>query len=255
MAATSANGGVVAFNNTPTRSGTAGATTYLQTVTTPNPKFILLATDGLPTCGTGGAMDDAVAAEAAVAAANTAGFKTFVVGIATGGSADTTLSNLANAGGLPRQGTPSYYSVTTAADLAAAIRTLIGVGQHLHLPDRARPDRRRHDRSEDRSTCSATASRSTRDTDPHERLRLHRRDHEFDPGLRAVVRPDHDRRDPRGVGELHLPHPLSGRRTARSQPARDRVDEPADVVGRLVDGQRDAQPAVAAATPPGRPRC
>jgi len=126
MTATSANGGVNSFNNTPTRSGTVGATSYLQTVTTPNKKFILLATDGLPTCGTGGAMDDAVAAEAAVTAANTAGFKTFVVGISTGGSADTTLSALANAGGLPRQGTPSYYSVTTAADLAAAVRTLIG---------------------------------------------------------------------------------------------------------------------------------
>src|SRR3954470_2669517 len=128
MTSTNANGGVMTgYNNTPTRSGMVGATTYLQSVTTMNPKFILLATDGVPTCsalGTGG-MDDA-ASEAAVAAANTAGFKTFVVGIATGGSADATLSSLANAGGLPRQGTPSYYPVSTAADLAAAVRTFIG---------------------------------------------------------------------------------------------------------------------------------
>ena len=128
MASTSANGGVMTgYNNTPTRSGMVGATTYLQSVTTTNPKFILLATDGVPTCsalGPGG-MDDA-ASEAAVAAANTAGFKTFVVGIATGGSADLTLSTLAKAGGLPRQGTPSYYPVSTAADLAAAVRTFIG---------------------------------------------------------------------------------------------------------------------------------
>jgi hypothetical protein len=127
MASTSANGGVMTgYNNTPTRSAMVGATTYLQSVTTTNPKFILLATDGVPTCsaiGAGG-MDDA-ASEAAVAAANTAGFKTFVVGIATGGSADLTLSRLANAGGLPRQGTPSYYSVSSAADLAAAVRTFI----------------------------------------------------------------------------------------------------------------------------------
>ena len=127
--ATSANGGVVAFNNTPTRSGMDGATTYLRTVTTANPKFILLATDGIPTCGTTGMTPDAIAAEAstAVGAAKTAGFPTFVVGIATGGTADATLSGLANAGGLARQGVPSYYSVTTAADLASAIRTLIGV--------------------------------------------------------------------------------------------------------------------------------
>ena len=128
MVSTSANGGVMTgYNNTPTRSGMVGATTYLQSVTTTNPKFILLATDGVPTCsaiGPGG-MDD-TAAEAAVSSANTAGFKTFVVGIATGGSADLTLSRLANVGGLPRQGTPSYYPVSTAADLAAAVRTFIG---------------------------------------------------------------------------------------------------------------------------------
>jgi hypothetical protein len=127
MGATSANGGVVGYNNTPTRSAMAGATTYLQSVTTMNPKFILLATDGVPTCGAmGTGMDDAVASEAAVAAANTAGFKTFVAGIATAGNADLTLSKLATAGGLPRPGTPTYYPVSSAADLAAAIRTFIG---------------------------------------------------------------------------------------------------------------------------------
>jgi hypothetical protein len=129
MAATSPNGGVNGFNNTPTRSGTAGAVSYLQTLTNMNPKFILLATDGLPTCAmAGGGGDDSTAAVAAVDAARTAGYKTFVVGIATAsGTADATLSNLANAGGLPRAGTPTYYPVTSATDLAAAIRTLIGV--------------------------------------------------------------------------------------------------------------------------------
>jgi hypothetical protein len=64
----------------------------------------------------------------AVGNTKTAGFPTFVVGIATGGStADTTLSNIANAGGLPRAGTPTYYPVSNATDLADAIRTLIGV--------------------------------------------------------------------------------------------------------------------------------
>ncbi|HZJ64672.1 MAG TPA: hypothetical protein VFD36_14240, partial [Kofleriaceae bacterium] len=72
--------------------------------------------------------DDSAAAVTAVGATRTAGFPTFVVGIATGGStADTTLSNIANAGGLPRTGSPTYYPVTSAADLADAIRTLIGV--------------------------------------------------------------------------------------------------------------------------------
>jgi hypothetical protein len=138
MGATSTNGGVVGYNGTPTRAAETGAATYLGTLTDSSPKFILLATDGLPTCGTSGAggtfggmmgpqTDDSAGAPPAIAAANTAGFKTFVVGIATTGLGDTTLSNMANAGGLARSVTPSYYPVASADELAAAIRTLIGV--------------------------------------------------------------------------------------------------------------------------------
>jgi hypothetical protein len=129
MGATSANGGVVGFNGTPTRSAAAGATTYMMGLTDMSPKYILLATDGLPTCANNSAMaDDSAAAVTAVDTARMAGFPTFVVGIATSGAtSDTTLSNLANAGGLPRSGMPTYYPVSSAADLAAAIRTLIGV--------------------------------------------------------------------------------------------------------------------------------
>jgi hypothetical protein len=127
MGATSTNGGVVGYNGTPTRAVATGATTYLSTLTDKSPKYILLATDGLPTCATSGnaAADDSAGAPPAIAAAKAAGFPTFVVGIATGGSADGTLSAMADAGGLARQGTPSYYPVSSAADLAAAIRTLI----------------------------------------------------------------------------------------------------------------------------------
>jgi len=138
MGSTSANGGVMTgYNSTPTRSAMTTATTYMQTLTDSGKKFILLATDGEPNCaapgagGRGGTMtDDSAAATMAVGDANTAGFPTFVVGVATTGmgTADTTLSNLANAGGLARMGTtPTYYPVSNAADLAAAIRTLIGV--------------------------------------------------------------------------------------------------------------------------------
>jgi hypothetical protein len=136
MGATSANGGVVGYNGTPTRAAEANAATYMSTLPDASPKFILLATDGVPTCsaaGTGGTTggaqtEDMAGAVAAVQAAYTAGLPTFVVGIATGGgTADTTLSNMATAGGLAHAGTPSYYPVTSATDLAAAIRTLIGV--------------------------------------------------------------------------------------------------------------------------------
>jgi hypothetical protein len=131
MGVTDTMGGVMGFSSTPTRNGMNGAITYMNTVTDMNPKFILLATDGLPNCPASGNGDDSAGSVTAVTAAATAGYKTFVVGIATAGTvtggvdADMTLSNMANAGGLARASTPTYYPVTTTADLAAAIRTLV----------------------------------------------------------------------------------------------------------------------------------
>jgi len=128
--ATNTAGSAMGFNGTPTSSAITGATQYMQTLTDMNPKYILLATDGAPTCNgtTGPGTDGAAMAVQAVQTAATANYKTFVVGIATGGGdADQTLSTMANAGGLPRAGTPSYYPVASTADLASAIRTLIGV--------------------------------------------------------------------------------------------------------------------------------
>jgi hypothetical protein len=129
---TNTMGGVMTgYNSTPTRSAMTTASTYMQSLTDNGKKFILLATDGEPNCPAAGGStaDDSTGAMTAVGDAKTAGFPTFVVGIATSGmgTADTTLNNLASAGGLPRSGTPSYYSVNNADDLAAAIRTLIGV--------------------------------------------------------------------------------------------------------------------------------
>jgi len=137
MGSTNTMGGVMTgYNATPTRSAMTTATTYMQSLTDSGKKFILLATDGEPNCaaagagGVGGTMtDDSTGATTAVGDANAAGFPTFVVGVATSGmgNADMTLSKMADAGGLARTGSPKYYPVTSADDLAAAIRTLIGV--------------------------------------------------------------------------------------------------------------------------------
>jgi hypothetical protein len=129
--ATDTNGGVLGYNGTPTRAVITGAVDYLKSLTDTNPKLILLATDGVPTCGmsatgTVSATTNDATAPTAIATARDAGFKTFVVGIGTS-AAEATLSAMANAGGLPRNGTPSYYPVSSADDLASAIRTLIGV--------------------------------------------------------------------------------------------------------------------------------
>jgi hypothetical protein len=65
----------------------------------------------------------------AITAANTAGFKTFVVGIATSSDADAdmTLTNMANAGGVPRAGTPPYYPVASQAELVTALGQIVTV--------------------------------------------------------------------------------------------------------------------------------
>ena len=124
IAATGPNG------STPTRTAELNAATYLTAVADPNPKFILLATDGLPNCAPGmaNAADDTAGAVMAVTTVAGMGIPTFVVGVATAGTAaDTTLSMMATAGGRPRMATPPYYPVSTTSDLVSALSTIGGM--------------------------------------------------------------------------------------------------------------------------------
>ena len=120
---------------------TAGAA-YLQTLNDGNPKFLLLATDGIPTCGssqcapgvnTGGsatACDDANAIAAVKTVHDSMQIPTFVIGIGTStGGGDATLTAMAQAGGYPRAGTPSYYSVQSAGELTEAFKSITGMVQ------------------------------------------------------------------------------------------------------------------------------
>jgi len=116
---------------TPTESAITSAVTYLQGRTDPNSKYILLATDGLPNCKpnyTNPNDDDSAGAEAALEAARTAGFDTFVLGIATNqvGVADTILNAMAVAGGEPRPAgsVPLYYLASDTATLESALTTI-----------------------------------------------------------------------------------------------------------------------------------
>ena len=116
-------------SSTPTRVAVQNAVTIMQGVTDTNPKYLLLATDGLPTCmpGNGSTQaDDSPGAIAAVAAALAAGFPTFVVGIGnTMGTA--TLNSMAMAGGKPQMGAAtSFYQVNDTASLVAALGTILG---------------------------------------------------------------------------------------------------------------------------------
>jgi hypothetical protein len=129
---TAAIGRTMPATSTPTTLAIKNASAYLRGLKDTNPKYILLATDGIPTCGkamcaagvvaTGSQTqcDDANAI-ASVAQAFTDGIPTFVIGIATAGM-DTTLSSMATAGGYPRMGADKpYYPVNSAAELTAAL--------------------------------------------------------------------------------------------------------------------------------------
>ncbi len=128
---TNAEGGISNGSRTPTRLAVNGARTYLGGVNDDNPKYILLATDGQPNCmpGASDTTDDSAGAIAAVQQAYGAGLPTFVVGIATAGmgTADATLSSMANAGGYPRAGSPTYYSVSNTAEFVTVLQNLVTI--------------------------------------------------------------------------------------------------------------------------------
>jgi len=133
---TDAMGGVIGNSNTPTRAAEAAAAAYLATITDTSPKFILLATDGLPTCPASGGIngDDSIPAVGAVSDASGAGIATFVLGIGALSTGDTILSALADAGGRPRAASPSYYPVTSAGELTATLNQIVSIARVCRFP-------------------------------------------------------------------------------------------------------------------------
>jgi hypothetical protein len=122
IAATQPNG------STPTAMAIAGASMYAATLADPNPKYILLATDGLPNCGAGGGGDpDAPAAIKAVMDSAMMGVPVFVVGIGTVAEATATLTAMAVAGGRPQAADPKYYPVSSTAELVNVLGTIGGM--------------------------------------------------------------------------------------------------------------------------------
>jgi von Willebrand factor type A domain len=125
---------------TPTAGAVRLATQALMARSTPNPKFILLSTDGEPNClnhdgsMSGGGSLDPEGAIAAVTAARAAGIETFVIGLATQ-AATATLNQLAEAGGRPQTGAATkYYSVSNGAALTAALASITGLVQNCTFP-------------------------------------------------------------------------------------------------------------------------
>jgi hypothetical protein len=135
--------------NTPTRDAITSGAAYLATLTDTNPKFLLLATDGLPNCPTGCATmakpnmactmtdnpNEDMAAEAAIMMAAMQGYQTFVIGIGNVATAQNTLNQFAINGGQAQTGAAtSYYAAADEASLEAALNKIVGVVASCTIP-------------------------------------------------------------------------------------------------------------------------
>jgi von Willebrand factor type A domain len=120
-------------DGTPTGDAMRAAVRYLSTLATPDRKFIVLATDGEPSCSPSGEGQEEARpyAVAAVTEAAAAGIPVFVVGVATQkDTATEALNAMALAGGAarldPNPLATRYYLANTQAELVAALRTITG---------------------------------------------------------------------------------------------------------------------------------
>lgn len=112
-------------SSTPTAQTIRNALDYFQGVNDMHPHYILVATDGQPTCAGGnGTADDSAATIQAVTIAAAAGVDTFVVGIGANTGANMTLTAMAAAGRVPNTtpGQPAYYPVTNSQDLVTVLQ-------------------------------------------------------------------------------------------------------------------------------------
>jgi von Willebrand factor type A domain len=107
--------------NTPTRAAIETAVGYLGTVSDGRSKYILLATDGQPNCPVDGDVataSDLPAALDAIAAANAAGIKVYVIGV---GPSAGNLDDMAEKGG-----TGKFYPALSPQSLATALSAIVG---------------------------------------------------------------------------------------------------------------------------------
>jgi hypothetical protein len=113
--------------STPTRVAVQKAAAFMTGNQSPNSKYLVVATDGLPNCAGGRRDGDAAGAVAAIAAAAKAGIPSFIVGIATAGSdAHDTLNEMAVQGGRPRNDATKYYPVANRDELVTALGLITG---------------------------------------------------------------------------------------------------------------------------------
>jgi hypothetical protein len=136
-------------DGTPTGDAINNAVTYLNTIQDKNAKYLLLATDGDPSCPSSNAAQFAVDA---VTAAAMAGYKTFVIGVAAKASSIKNLNSLAVAGLEPATNmadpTTKFYLASDQASLVAALGTITGAAATCIFPLSSAPPAPDHVRVE-----------------------------------------------------------------------------------------------------------
>jgi hypothetical protein len=131
------------WDGTPVAPALRQTAKYLASLPSDKQKYILLATDGQPTCKGGDPLlgggdpdsDDFPSGPAAVAEVAAMGIKVPVVGIAFSKTWDptnlkdneVTLNDMAKAGGMPRPMDPAYYAANSSAELATAFAQITGI--------------------------------------------------------------------------------------------------------------------------------
>jgi hypothetical protein len=128
---------------TPAQAAVRAATAYLSRRRTEKLQYMMLATDGAPTCRDQGPMGgDTEGTVEALRDAARKGLPTFVVGIAIEGSQQhAALNDMADAGGQPRGGSTRYFSALNRREVEAALAPIVSyVSCSLPLPARAAPE-------------------------------------------------------------------------------------------------------------------
>jgi hypothetical protein len=130
-------------NGTPTGDAIKQAVAYLKTRTSSNRKYILLATDGEPSCPTPSDAARTYAVQSVTDAAS-AGFHTFVVGVATTKATATTVLNQLALAGLEARPDPNplatkYYLANTKDELVLALQAITGVVSTCLFPLNSKP--------------------------------------------------------------------------------------------------------------------
>jgi hypothetical protein len=123
-------------DGTPTDQAINVAAGYLKTVTSALPKYIVLVTDGIPSCSD----QDPDTTIQAIADAAAAGFPTFVIGIGDEDGSDLeALDEMAVAGGKPRAAMPRFYPAANRAELDAVLEAIAVSITTCVFPLAARP--------------------------------------------------------------------------------------------------------------------